>query len=619
MPTNRFYNYIPQNYNSMYVPYPIEDIQRAGMVKEEQLAQEEQLKSSLPDAVAKAIPAITNPDVAYKNQKVKEYSDKVDAIHSEFLKNDPAMALPQLKLLSSQIQRDLSQDPHIQAIIDNAPGYRSELDKADKLHLVYVEKGDNPLKGSYYKNNIMNTSSFENGQKNNVQPTAFVTPMNMADKAAAIAKSLGTYGSETNLDKYKLRDGDTVYMNQTSKGQRVFRNGVDISDQVIEDIYLLRIKPGTIDGKVSIYIRENDNNVNIFDQIKLFAVDHPIGTIVGITEENEIVLYAGSSVQSSDYADLNNSEITELIQYDYNGEKIILGNKDDSVFAHYEIQGQLNAIKYFNDKYNINSRRSSNLALIGNMSSNLDSDLDVDRKTIGGVLDFFINGKNFSKSFARRELNAPVIINLDNEGDVIDHIEIKWQRDFNLKYFSVTPIMYEGYTKIELPLAEATHSINDDIMNQLMYVDNYNASLDSSATINLWFNNINPPQSGMIRDYVFETNGRSIFNGEDSGPDNLVNNSNSSTSTSFDYKLFSNYPNPFNPVTNIKYQIAKEGITKIMIFNNLGQLVKVLVDEFKSPGSYEIYFDGSNFASGVYYYRIEVNNFFAINKMLLIK
>lgn len=179
--------------------------------------------------------------------------------------------------------------------------------------------------------------------------------------------------------------------------------------------------------------------------------------------------------------------------------------------------------------------------------------------------------------------------------------------------------MYEGYSKVEMPLVEATHTISGDILNQLMHTDTYITTLDSSETINLWFSNINPPESGMIRDYVFETNGRSIYNGEDSEQDNLINIENNSVSTSVGYKLFSNYPNPFNPITNIKYQIAKEGITKIEIFNNFGQLVRILVNEFKSPGTYEINFDGHDFASGIYYFRIAVNNFVAVNKMLLIK
>lgn len=169
-----------------------------------------------------------------------------------------------------------------------------------------------------------------------------------------------------------------------------------------------------------------------------------------------------------------------------------------------------------------------------------------------------------------------------------------------------------------MPLVEATHTMNGDILDRLMYIDSYSASLDSSATIKLWFNNIAPPQGDMVRDYIFETKGMSIFNEEDSGPYNLVNIENN-PSFSLNYKLYSNYPNPFNPVTNIKYQIGKPGITKIKIFNNLGQLVKNLVDEFKNPGTYEIDFDGTDFASGIYYYRIEANNFITTKKMLLIK
>ncbi|MBK8550636.1 MAG: hypothetical protein IPL53_06065 [Ignavibacteria bacterium] len=55
------------------------------------------------------------------------------------------------------------------------------------------------------------------------------------------------------------------------------------------------------------------------------------------------------------------------------------------------------------------------------------------------------------------------------------------------------------------------------------------------------------------------------------------------------------------------------------MFNSLGQMVTELVDEFKQPGVYIVNFDGSNFASGIYYYRIVSGTFSQVNKMLLIK
>jgi carboxypeptidase T len=85
------------------------------------------------------------------------------------------------------------------------------------------------------------------------------------------------------------------------------------------------------------------------------------------------------------------------------------------------------------------------------------------------------------------------------------------------------------------------------------------------------------------------------------------------------YALEQNYPNPFNPVTVIKYQLPQPEFVTIKVFDLLGKEVAALVNEKKEPGYYETSFDGSNLASGLYFYRIEAGNFVETKKMMLIK
>jgi photosystem II stability/assembly factor-like uncharacterized protein len=80
----------------------------------------------------------------------------------------------------------------------------------------------------------------------------------------------------------------------------------------------------------------------------------------------------------------------------------------------------------------------------------------------------------------------------------------------------------------------------------------------------------------------------------------------SNTNIVEDYKLGQNYPNPFNPVTNINYQIPKRSHVNISVFDITGKLVKILLSGTKSAGDYTISFDGSEFSSGVYFYRISI-------------
>ncbi|MDZ4711807.1 MAG: T9SS type A sorting domain-containing protein [bacterium] len=85
-----------------------------------------------------------------------------------------------------------------------------------------------------------------------------------------------------------------------------------------------------------------------------------------------------------------------------------------------------------------------------------------------------------------------------------------------------------------------------------------------------------------------------------------------------DFKI-SNHPNPFNPSTLIIYSLPIDANVKITVFNTLGQIVKELTNEFRTAGNYSVNFDGSNFSSGIYYYRIEAGSFIATKKMLLLK
>jgi hypothetical protein len=85
------------------------------------------------------------------------------------------------------------------------------------------------------------------------------------------------------------------------------------------------------------------------------------------------------------------------------------------------------------------------------------------------------------------------------------------------------------------------------------------------------------------------------------------------------FKLKQNYPNPFNPETKIKFDIANKNIVKLIVYNLLGQEIATLVNESLFPGSYEYIFDGTGLTSGVYFYKLQAENFSEIKKMLLVK
>jgi len=86
-----------------------------------------------------------------------------------------------------------------------------------------------------------------------------------------------------------------------------------------------------------------------------------------------------------------------------------------------------------------------------------------------------------------------------------------------------------------------------------------------------------------------------------------------------EYRLYNNYPNPFNPTTTIKYDVPKNGLVKLVIFDVLGKEVVTLVNEKKMPGSYETVWNASNFASGTYFLKMETDTYTNIKKIVLVK
>ena len=85
------------------------------------------------------------------------------------------------------------------------------------------------------------------------------------------------------------------------------------------------------------------------------------------------------------------------------------------------------------------------------------------------------------------------------------------------------------------------------------------------------------------------------------------------------FALWQNFPNPFNPSTVISWQLAASSNVDLSIFNLLGQKVVTLISEKQPAGYYQVEWDATDFASGIYYYKVVAGEFRAVRKMILIK
>jgi hypothetical protein len=86
-----------------------------------------------------------------------------------------------------------------------------------------------------------------------------------------------------------------------------------------------------------------------------------------------------------------------------------------------------------------------------------------------------------------------------------------------------------------------------------------------------------------------------------------------------DFRLYQNYPNPFNPTTSIQFTIGSRQFVSLKVYDILGKEIKVLVNEEKPAGVYEVKFDGSNLTSGVFFYKLEAGSFISAKKLMLLK
>lgn len=141
-----------------------------------------------------------------------------------------------------------------------------------------------------------------------------------------------------------------------------------------------------------------------------------------------------------------------------------------------------------------------------------------------------------------------------------------------------------------------------------------------------WFQQTTPvPDSVNIKD-VFCINSQIVWAAPFTG--NLIYSTNGggpigiepiSNEVPLGFSLAQNFPNPFNPNTKIQFSIPKSSFSKLTIFDVTGRVMAILVDEELKPGTYQVDWDASHRASGIYYYKLEADGFAETKKMVVLK
>ena len=85
------------------------------------------------------------------------------------------------------------------------------------------------------------------------------------------------------------------------------------------------------------------------------------------------------------------------------------------------------------------------------------------------------------------------------------------------------------------------------------------------------------------------------------------------------FTLNQNYPNPFNPSTQLSYTLKTDGQVRLTVYNLVGQIVNVVIDEYQTAGSYEYNYDATNLPAGIYLYKLQVGEYSSVKRMTLVK
>jgi hypothetical protein len=97
------------------------------------------------------------------------------------------------------------------------------------------------------------------------------------------------------------------------------------------------------------------------------------------------------------------------------------------------------------------------------------------------------------------------------------------------------------------------------------------------------------------------------------------NDNNIETETALKFNLSQNYPNPFNPSTKIEFEIPNTSNVKLVIYDMLGKVAAVLVNQQLASGTYSVTYTNQNLSSGIYFYELTAGDFREIKKMTLVK
>lgn len=389
-----------------------------------------------------------------------------------------------------------------------------------------------------------------------------------------------------------------------------------------EDKYFLNTTPYIdYDSKtINLALKETDRDIDYFDRVSLIAVDHPENTNAGIDLNNNIVLYFTEDITSPIFAEHNGYDVTDKLLFDTLITESVRGIEKDNVNLKFPAVIYENKISEYSE--------DSIALIIDPFHCESVPDPGAYKREAGQITAFDSEGniKSGIQDFAIREIRSQEIIPLFKSNS-ISSAEISWKRGFDISYAAMTRVYYGGYLLKTLELSEAIDFRKGNVKELVLETDNYYAESDSSTFIELKFKIPDyGPAPGMKRNYLYIINGKylreNIFSEKTilNISDKQLQNSNKENNLT---RLIGNFPNPFNPVTTIKYSISgysgKLVKVRLVVYDITGKEIMELVNAFQGPGNYFVNLNAESLSSGIYYSILQTDNYIEAKKMTVLK
>jgi len=364
---------------------------------------------------------------------------------------------------------------------------------------------------------------------------------------------------------------------------------------VVTDYYHLPTAVSAEGGRVRFQLREMEDEVTFLDGLELMTVDHAATTRVAAGADGQVVTYQGEMAPISAVDNDGRDCLAEVVTMDGR-----LYSSDRPGYLTVTFPNTGAAVK----GYNLPNALKSKNCLLKASPDGLPPE-DSGRVTVE-ILD---NGGVWRElpppPMRQSARQAAVLSSLAGriDGEFVT-IRISWDGRYTIDAVSQFVAAEETPTVTTWPVAESElHTSNATPATGARSV------LTKGDVLDFSFDTDQPANTNAVRDYIVKAVGR--YQPDYSARAGTAPN---------DFRLYDNYPNPFNPATTIAFDLPVATHVNLTIINALGQTVETLVDQDMGPGHQEVqWVSSSDHASGVYFYRLKTDSFEQTRKMVLMK